>query len=157
MLGQLIPVGGGDPIPMNRPKLLVGRRSSCDIKLDFQNVSSHHCEFELRDGYWHIRDLGSSNGIKVNGERCDSMCVTPGDTVTIAKHSFTIQYNVAADAAAPQEENTFSRSLMEKAGLEVERRSSKEQKSSQPASSKSKQVRRATTEDDFIMDWQNED
>ena len=74
MLGQLIPVGGGDPIPMNRPKLLVGRRSSCDIKLDFQNVSSHHCEFELRDGYWHIRDLGSSNGVKVNGERCDSMC-----------------------------------------------------------------------------------
>ena len=85
------------------------------------------------------------------------MCVTPGDTVSIAKHSFTIQYNVAADAAAPQEENTFSRSLMEKAGLEVERRSSKEPKASQSTSSKSKQVRRATTEDDFIMDWLNED
>ena len=67
MLGQLIPCGGGDAIPLTGPKLLVGRRSSCDIKLDFQNVSSHHCEFELKEGYWHIRDLGSSNGIKVNG------------------------------------------------------------------------------------------
>ena len=46
MLGQLIPCGGGDAIPLTGPKLLVGRRSSCDIKLDFQNVSSHHCEFE---------------------------------------------------------------------------------------------------------------
>ena len=69
MLGQLIPCGGGDAIPLTRPKLLVGRRSSCDIKLDFQNVSSHHCELELRDGYWHIRDLGSSNGTFLNGTR----------------------------------------------------------------------------------------
>ena len=104
-----------------------------------------------------LEDLGSSNGIKVNGERCDAMCVTPGDTVTISKHSFTIQYDVAADAAAPQEENTFSRSLMEKAGLEVERRNTKDPKSSRSSSGGSKQTRRATTEDDFIMDWLNDE
>ena len=157
MLGQLIPCGGGDAIPLNGPKLLVGRRSSCDIKLDFQNVSSNHCEFELRDGYWHIKDLGSSNGIKVNGERCASKCVFPGDTVTIAKHSFTIQYNATGEGPAPEEENSFSQSLMEKAGLEVERRNIKVPKASQSSSTRPKQTRRASTEDDFITDWLNED
>ena len=154
MLGQLIPCGGGDAIPLTGPKLLVGRRSSCDIKLDFQNVSSHHCEFELRDGYWHIRDLGSSNGIKVNGERCNSRCVTPGDVVTIAKHAFTIQYEVTGDGIQPEEENTFSRSLMEKAGLEVERRRVKVPEAFHATST---QIRRVSSDDEFIMDWLNEE
>ena len=160
MLGQLIPVGGGDPIPLMSPKLLIGRRSSCDIKLDFQNVSSHHCELELKEGYWHIRDLGSSNGIKVNDERTPSKCLSPGDKITIAKHSFTIEYTVEGDGPPPEEEGTFSRSLMEKAGLEIER---SRQKTKMPesgrkaAENKGKQTRRAASEDDFIMDWLSED
>jgi len=157
MLGQLIPCGGGDAIPLTGPKLLVGRRSSCDIKLDFQNVSSHHCEFELRDGYWHIRDLGSSNGIKVNGERCTIKCITPGDVVTIAKHAFTIHYDVTGRGAAPEEEDTFSRSLMEKAGLEVERRHIKVPEASRSSSKRIKHARRASSEDTFIMDWLDEE
>ena len=157
MLGQLIPCGGGDAIPLTGPKLLVGRRSSCDIKLDFQNVSSHHCELELREGYWHIRDLGSSNGIKVNGERCSSKCITPGDVVTIAKHAFTIQYEVTGEGPLPEEENTFSRSLMEKAGLEVERRRVKVPEASRLSSTRVRQTHRASSEDEFIMDWLNEE
>lgn len=157
MLGQLIPCGGGDAIPLAGPKLLVGRRSSCDIKLDFQNVSSHHCELEFRDGYWHVRDLGSSNGIKVNGERCDSKCLIPGDQLSIARHAFTIHYIVAANAPAPEEEDTFSRSLMEKAGLETERRHTKLPQASNSSSTRVKPTRRASAEDEFIMDWLNDE
>lgn len=158
MLGHLIPRGGGDSIPLASTKLLVGRRSSCDIKLDFPNVSSHHCEMELRDGYWHIRDLGSSNGIKVNGERCSAKCLMPGDEVTIAKHSFRIEYVVSGDSPAPEEESTFSRSLMEKAGLEVDRsRRGKLPENGGSASVRVKQPKRASSEDDFIMDWLNEE
>lgn len=157
MLGQLIPCGGGDAIPLIAPKLLVGRRSSCDIKLDFQNVSSHHCELELRGGYWYIRDLGSSNGIKVNGERCTSKCITPGDMISIAKHAFTIQYEVTGDSPAPEEENPFARSLMEKAGLEVERRHIKVPEASRASSTRTKQTRRGSSEDDFIMSWLNDE
>ena len=68
MMGQLIPVGGGDPIPLRKPKLLVGRRPSCDIRLEFPNVSSQHCELEWINGYWRLRDLRSSNGTKVRIE-----------------------------------------------------------------------------------------
>ncbi len=157
MLGQLIPCGGGDAIPLTRPKLLVGRRSSCDIKLDFQNVSSHHCELELRDGYWHIRDLGSSNGIKVNGERCIAKFLAPGDIVIIARHAFTIQYEPTGNAPAPEEEDVFSRSLMEKAGLEIERRHIKAPEASRSSSARIKQTRRGSSEDDFIMNWLNDE
>ena len=47
--------------------LTVGRRESCDICLQFQNVSSRHCEFVYANGHWTVKDLGSSNGVKVNG------------------------------------------------------------------------------------------
>lgn len=118
MFGELVPCGGGDPIPLLKPKLLVGRRSRCDIALDFPNVSSHHCELEFLNGYWFVRDLGSRNGIKVNGARCDSKFLLPGDTLSIAKHQFEVQYAPQADGPPPEnDEDPFSRSLMEKAGL----------------------------------------
>src|SRR5260370_42320846 len=65
--GELIPVGGGDSIPLIREKLTVGRRGSCDIPLRLPNVSGLHCELTFHDGFWWIRDLNSTNGIKVNG------------------------------------------------------------------------------------------
>ena len=40
--GELVPVGGGDPIPLLKKTLLVGRRETCDVVLRFANVSSNH-------------------------------------------------------------------------------------------------------------------
>lgn len=118
MLGELTPCGGGDPIPLLKEKLLVGRRSSCDVTLRFPNVSSHHCELELVDGYWFVRDLGSRNGVKVNGEQIESKCLLPGDEVSFAKHLFEISYKPPKDGKAPEEESPLARGLLEKAGLE---------------------------------------
>ncbi|MFO0918171.1 MAG: FHA domain-containing protein [Planctomycetaceae bacterium] len=117
MFGQLIPQGGGDPIPLLKEKLLVGRRSSCDITLEFPNVSSHHCELEMVNGYWHVRDLNSSNGTKVNGERVLDRFIQPGDTLSIAKHHFEISYSPDPSLPAPEERDPFAISLLEKAGL----------------------------------------
>lgn len=120
MLGELVPTGGGDAIPLLKAKLLIGRRDECDIMLRFPNVSSHHCELELMDGYWHIRDLNSSNGIKVNGVRCDSNWLLPGDEVAIARHRFEVKYQAVGPAPQPKELD-ISTSLMEKAGLSPRR------------------------------------
>lgn len=117
MLGELIPTGGGDPIPLLKSKLLIGRRDECDITLRFPNVSSHHCELELIDGYWQIRDLNSSNGIKVNGTRCPQNWLLPGDEVSVAKHKFEIKYTAVGPAPTPMDAFDPAVSLMEKAGL----------------------------------------
>src|SRR5205823_5030111 len=68
-LGELVPLGGGDTIPLVREVMTVGRRSTCDIHLNFPNVSGQHCEFSYKNGFWYVRDLGSQNGTKVGGER----------------------------------------------------------------------------------------
>ena len=119
LLGELVPFGGGDPIPLLKPRLAIGRRSSCDIVLEFPNVSSQHCELRLENGYWRIQDLGSRNGVKVNGERVDSRWLQPGDELSIAKHRYEIQYTPTGNSPPPEDagENPFGRSLLEKAGL----------------------------------------
>ncbi|MFM8272911.1 MAG: FHA domain-containing protein [Gemmata sp.] len=121
-LGELVPVGGGDPVPLLKEVLVIGRRESCDICLRFQNVSGTHCELALNKGVWHIRDLNSSNGIKVNGERTTSRPLQPGDEIDIAKHKYVLQYQLGAGvqvetAFAEDPAETFGQSLLEKAGL----------------------------------------
>jgi pSer/pThr/pTyr-binding forkhead associated (FHA) protein len=123
-VGELVPVGGGDPIPLRRGVLTIGRRESCDISLKFPNVSGLHCELAYKDaGYWQVRDLGSTNGIKVNGERVLNRALRPGDEIAIAKRKYKIQYNLtpageaALEAVLSADEDVFSQSLLEKAGL----------------------------------------
>jgi len=124
MYGELLPLGGGDPIPLLKTTLLVGRRESADIVLRFPNVSGHHCELSLVDGYWSIKDLRSSNGIKVNGARVTEQRLKPGDKLAIAKHEYEISFEPGPlGATAPAEEKShletvFGRSLLESAGLE---------------------------------------
>ena len=156
MLGELNPSGGGDPIPLLREKLLVGRRSSCDICLSFPNVSSHHCELELKNGYWSVKDLGSSNGIKVNGERTTSHWLMPGDELQIARHCFRVEYVVTGTAPPPEDENPLEMGLMEKAGL-AGRSTSERMPRPSASASRSKSRTRSSSQDDFIMDWLSDD
>ena len=44
MLGKLVPCGGGAPLPLLKPRLLVGRQRGCDLLLGYPSVSSRHCE-----------------------------------------------------------------------------------------------------------------
>ena len=122
---ELVPTGGGDAVPLAQATMTVGRRRSNDICLEYPNVSSNHCEFTFEDGVWFVQDLGSSNGVKINGEKIASRrSLKPGDQVIIAKaHTYTIEYKLTNEAKAKleelagQEEDIFAVSLMEKAGL----------------------------------------
>lgn len=165
MLGELNPCGGGDPIPLLRDKLVVGRRKSCDISLRFPNVSSKHCELEYLNGHWRVTDLGSRNGIKVNGERIDTKWLMPGDILAVARHRYEVIYTPPHGVEAPQEANPFDRGLLEKAGLEpAERRPPRRPKPSEgafnqdpvePAPETMPRERKVSTsgEDDFLMEW----
>jgi adenylate cyclase len=121
--GELVPVGGGDAIPLVTDVMTIGRRESCDICLKFQNISGTHCELAYKNGVWHLRDLNSTNGVKVNGERTLRRPLRPGDEIGIAGHKYIIQYRLASgtkleDIFAEEEDNVFGQSLLEKAGLE---------------------------------------
>jgi hypothetical protein len=49
----------------------LGRSREADIVLDDANVSRKHAEVRPSGGSWIVRDLGSTNGVKVNGRRVD--------------------------------------------------------------------------------------
>ena len=125
--GELQPVGGGDPIPLLKSTLSVGRRESSDIVLRFPNVSGTHCELSIVDGHWTVKDLGSSNGTKVNGNRITESRLDPGDKVSIGRHEYEVCYDPAAIGAdggsmfSAAQRDIFSRSLLASAGLESRR------------------------------------
>ena len=146
VLGELIPCGGGDPIPLLKPKLLVGRRSHCDIQLQFPNVSSHHCELEWVNGFWRVLDLNSSNGIKVNGVRVETKWLMPADVLSVGKHRYEVAYTPEGQRPPEEDENPFARSLLEKAGLE---RSGEPRRRSPAPPPKKKD----STDDDEALKW----
>jgi adenylate cyclase len=121
-LGELVPVGGGDAIPLVREQMSMGRRESCDICLQFPNVSGLHCELSYKNGYWFIQDLGSTNGVKVNGVRVHKRPLNPSDEITIAKRTFRIEYTPPVGMQTLEEmledvDDTLAQSLLEEAGL----------------------------------------
>lgn len=129
MYGELIPVGGGDPIPLLRKTLLVGRSESCDVVLRFANVSAQHCRLGLEGGYWFVDDEGSRNGTRVNGARVTRKRLLPGDVLALASHKYEVRYSPSQNGAFgppppdADEEDVFGRTLLERAGLERPRAS----------------------------------
>jgi adenylate cyclase len=126
MFGELVPVGGGDPIPLLKKRLRIGRREGCDIILAFGNVSSYHCLIEIEEGYWFVRDLNSRNGVKVNEKKLlpgVRKRLDPNDELRIAKHKYSVKYDPTANGAygtPPQDEQVddfFQKSLLDRAGL----------------------------------------
>ena len=117
VLGRLVPCGGGDPIPLLREDLLIGRKNSCDIQLRFANVSSQHCRLFLEGGYWIVEDLNSRNGTKVDGMRVHRKALAPATVFSIANHRYSIEYTPTGLEPLP-EEDPFAQSLLAKAGLE---------------------------------------
>lgn len=151
--GVLTPCGGGETIPLFKRKMTIGRRTNCDVVLNFPNISSTHCELELLNGYWFVKDLGSANGIKVNDTRCESRFLSPGDFLTIAKHRYQIDYSAVGDAPLQEVEAPFSRSLMELAGLE-RGRSGNQSPLKKPVPPKREEKKtQSRPEDDAAMRW----
>ena len=70
MVALLHPMGQGSQIVIDRAVVLVGRSADCDAIIDFSSkISRMHCVLVQVDANYFIRDLGSLNGVRVNGER----------------------------------------------------------------------------------------
>lgn len=92
MSGQLIPRGGGDPILLTRADFTIGSDPSCDVVIAARGVSGRHCRLGFRQGSWYVKDLGSKNGIRVNGMRCEKSRLPTGSTLALGAAQFEIAY-----------------------------------------------------------------
>ena len=67
-----------------------GRNPEAAIFLDDVTVSRHHAIFTIEDGRLVVRDLGSTNGTYVNGQRCDEAVLSVGDQVYIGRYHLVV-------------------------------------------------------------------
>jgi pSer/pThr/pTyr-binding forkhead associated (FHA) protein len=70
----------------------IGRRAGSDIQLDDESVSYFHCKIDQINGTLWVRDLGSPNGIFVNGFNVTQSHLMPGDRLTVGTASFRVEY-----------------------------------------------------------------
>jgi Protein of unknown function (DUF3662)/FHA domain len=88
---QALLVGGGRRNVLSGSRVVVGRSREADIVLQDPNVSRRHAELRRDDGGWQVVDLGSTNGVKVNGRRVDSQQLSAGDQITIGVTDLTFE------------------------------------------------------------------
>jgi pSer/pThr/pTyr-binding forkhead associated (FHA) protein len=84
MPARLVALDEGPDIALGRGMVVVGRHPACDAQLDSLRVSRHHCCITREDGDLVVRDLGSTNGIRINGQRVEIGRLQVGDELSIA-------------------------------------------------------------------------
>ena len=79
--------GGSKPIRIELDGSLVsfGRLAENVVAIDDSSLSRKHCVVECVDGVWHVRDLQSRNGTKVNGAKVSTAVLRNLDLIKIGK------------------------------------------------------------------------
>jgi hypothetical protein len=81
--GRALLVGEGKRTVLSGSRVLIGRSRDCDVTLEDPNASRRHAELRNQDGHWIVTDLGSTNGVKVNGRRVEEAVLQPGDELAL--------------------------------------------------------------------------
>lgn len=90
MSWQLLSLGEGPDIPIDKPILLFGRHDECDVQVHSRKISRRHCCLAVVSDYLVVRDLGSTNGIRINGQRVREGRLRLGDELQIANLKYQL-------------------------------------------------------------------
>ncbi|MCI0703314.1 MAG: FHA domain-containing protein, partial [Planctomycetia bacterium] len=94
MRARLVSADGGPSIDLLKELTLFGRDEDSDVRLDHKGVSKLHCVIVKTDGLLLVRDLGSTNGTRVNGQRIRRAALLPNDTLAIANLKFVVKFGI---------------------------------------------------------------
>lgn len=97
MRARLVPADPGQEIELAKDLTLVGRDAICDARLEHKSVSKLHCVLVKSDGLVLVRDLGSTNGTRVNGTRIRRAALLPDDWLMIASVRYAVKFGSALD------------------------------------------------------------
>jgi predicted component of type VI protein secretion system len=102
MKAELVPDNGDPAIPISKDVTVVGRREFCDVQINDASLSKRHCVLVKTDGLLVIRDLATTNGTKVKGQRVRWAALLPDDRITLGSYKMRV-YLGPDDAPGPSE------------------------------------------------------
>jgi len=80
---------GAEEYELEQRRTVVGRSRECDIRLTDPNVSRKHAELRNENGAYWVIDLGSTNGLEVNGRRVQRAKLANGDVIAMGSTELT--------------------------------------------------------------------
>jgi predicted component of type VI protein secretion system len=75
------------------PMVVVGRHPSCDLRIESNRISQFHCCMSLLPGEVMVRDLGSTNGTRINGRCVHAGRLRDGDELAIAHLRYRLAFH----------------------------------------------------------------
>jgi pSer/pThr/pTyr-binding forkhead associated (FHA) protein len=81
---RLVCLDSHGDIALDRGPVVVGRHRRCNVRITSARVSRRHCCLAVDGDGVVVRDLGSTNGTRINGRRVDRGVLRPGDELWIA-------------------------------------------------------------------------
>ena len=78
-----VTLSSGHSVEVDKETMIVGRSRTCDIVIPSAKVSRQHASLTRTDTALYIEDLGSANGVWLNGEKVTRVKVNSGDMFTI--------------------------------------------------------------------------
>jgi pSer/pThr/pTyr-binding forkhead associated (FHA) protein len=103
MPAHLLALTDGPSVLIDKPILLFGRDQECDVQINSRKVSRRHCCLAQVNDYLVVRDLGSTNGIRINGRRVVEGKLHPGDELTIGNFRYQVCGDVLEHATGSTE------------------------------------------------------
>lgn len=115
------PNGDVREVPIGDAPLVIGRDESADVRVDDKKVSRRHASFKILDGDPWVEDLGSSNGIRLNGKKIDKRTrFGPGDQVRVGSFQVSLKGKAEDTASSvfdgPDRAQLRSKPVVEKIG-----------------------------------------
>jgi len=81
----------GPRLKITRVSSLIGRNPACDFVIDHGSISRQHCLLQITDRGLHVKDLGTTNGTKVNGIVLKEGYINIGDKLTVGHLAFILE------------------------------------------------------------------
>jgi transcriptional regulator with GAF, ATPase, and Fis domain len=88
-------------------RLRIGKAADNDLVLADDTVSRHHCELTRAADGVHVRDLGSTNGTKVQGARVSEAVVQPGAVLKVGEIDIAVRPAVRSVEVMPSDKTSF--------------------------------------------------
>jgi pSer/pThr/pTyr-binding forkhead associated (FHA) protein len=90
-------------VPLARDEVSIGRKEGNTIRLTERNVSREHCRIERQNGSFSIRDLGSYNGVVLNGQRISGESpIKIGDEIRVGDYTLLLETEKPAESPKPE-------------------------------------------------------